>query len=296
MIDERAEDNDNIPQMEEEDLEAYRRQWEEALLLTVQEERQRSAFALETEKERFEQVLAGKDREIEKLKEALAKAREKSNDLEQKASELSSVKTNQTPGAPSRKRARIDDNIRKKKESAVKSKHKLKWEAKVQSLIRFKDIHGHCCVGIQENKNNFNAEWKELAQWVTDVRTRYRFTSEGKPNGLSAERIRQLTAIGFQWSAVKTKVLSFAERLEQLKVYKEKCGDVDVPQKYSLVEGLGNFVLEQRRRYKSRKELGDAYKGSLTDERIARLDELGFNWRLRDRNDNRVRNGNHNMK
>eukprot|EP00977_Amphora_coffeiformis_P003108 scaffold578_cov167-Amphora_coffeaeformis.AAC.55 len=66
------------------------------------------------------------------------------------------------------------------------------------------------------------------------------------------------------------------------------------PQKYSLVEGLGKFVLEQRLRYKILKELGGAYKGSLTESRIAQLDALGFNSRLRDRIDNVILNGNHN--
>jgi hypothetical protein len=56
-------------------------------------------------------------------------------------------------------------------------------------------------------------------------------------------------------------------RLEQLQRFKRMHGHVDVPQRYARFPGLGRWVGEQRASY---------WAGRLTDDRVAALAELGF--------------------
>ncbi len=59
------------------------------------------------------------------------------------------------------------------------------------------------------------------------------------------------------------------ERYEQLKEYKAKNGDCEVPKKYSAISGLEVWVCRQRVLKK---------QGTLLDGRIERLQWLGFCW------------------
>ncbi|MCK5876391.1 MAG: helicase associated domain-containing protein, partial [Candidatus Marithrix sp.] len=56
--------------------------------------------------------------------------------------------------------------------------------------------------------------------------------------------------------------------------YKDKYGDCKVPNRYYENKQLGNWVSRQRRAKKERK---------LSEERIQRLDAIGFVWNLKDK-------------
>jgi hypothetical protein len=43
-----------------------------------------------------------------------------------------------------------------------------------------------------------------LGQWVSTQRRFYRLHQEGKPSPMTAERIRELASIGFDWGPSKT--------------------------------------------------------------------------------------------
>ncbi|MEN8250939.1 MAG: Helicase associated domain protein [Bacteroidota bacterium] len=62
------------------------------------------------------------------------------------------------------------------------------------------------------------------------------------------------------------------ERFGQLKAYKECFGDCNVPDKWSENPTLGSWVQIQRHAYKGRKGF------SISDERIDKLEKLGFVW------------------
>lgn len=72
--------------------------------------------------------------------------------------------------------------------------------------------------------------------------------------------------------------LSWNERFEELKRYKESTGHCDVPQIYDT--GLGTWVSAQRSQFK-RYIVGKT--SSMTHQRKAALDKLGFSWSLRKR-------------
>ena len=64
-------------------------------------------------------------------------------------------------------------------------------------------------------------------------------------------------------------VVSWDERFKELKEYKDKKGDTNVPQKYKANPQLATWVKSQRQAYK---------KGKLSKERIGSLQGIGFSW------------------
>lgn len=109
----------------------------------------------------------------------------------------------------------------------------------------------------------------------------------GHETTLTTERIRLLNSIRFKWTLKKTECLKWEERFEQLKQFHTRHGHIRIPQKLDESPGLGNWVLEQRRRYRemflpeSERTRG---KGTLTREQIDMLEALGFEWSVRNRN------------
>jgi hypothetical protein len=80
-----------------------------------------------------------------------------------------------------------------------------------------------------------------------------------------------------QWSLREANG-SWENWIKELRRYKDKHGDVDVPLKYSHNPGLGAFVNRQRTEYR---KLQQGLQTSLTQERIQNLNDLGFKWAMR---------------
>jgi hypothetical protein len=130
------------------------------------------------------------------------------------------------------------------------------WEEKFAELLAYKEINGHCNVP-RHCKN------QGLGGWVTTQRT------VRKTGLLSEERIQRLNQIGFVWDILDA---SWEEKFAELLAYKEINGHCKVPVKGSEHPQLGSWV-DRQRLY--RKE------GKLSEERIQRLDEIGFVWNLK---------------
>jgi hypothetical protein len=86
-----------------------------------------------------------------------------------------------------------------------------------------------------------------------------------------------LTEFGFQWkSKYKTPQVSerktFDERMRDLKEYKAKFGDTEVPHAYP---GLGRWVNSMRRDYKL---LLEGRKSAMTQERFEKFRQVGFSF------------------
>ncbi len=124
---------------------------------------------------------------------------------------------------------------------------------------------------------------------------------------LTEDRRKRLVDIGFVWSVREAEHNFQANRIVRtsyddqwdamfnlLSAYKEKYGDCLVPKRYKENPKLGTWVDTQRVQYKKMKKRveGDAGVangisggkggGRLTDERIRRLEDIGFVWSLRD--------------
>ena len=78
---------------------------------------------------------------------------------------------------------------------------------------------------------------------------------------MSEERVQKLDALDFDWSPRST---PWDERLGELAKYKDEHGHCNVIQSYGT---LGKWVLNLRQR-----------KGKLTQERVQKLDDIGFVW------------------
>ena len=136
------------------------------------------------------------------------------------------------------------------------------WELRYKELMDYKEEHGDC---------NVPQSMGGLGDWVFNQRISY------TKGSLSRERVGRLEEIGFtrrfvatDEADVLTKLQYWEElwdwRYRELKEYRDKHGDCNVPQSKG---SLGVWVDTQRQSYK---------KGKLSDERIARLDVIGFAW------------------
>ena len=109
-------------------------------------------------------------------------------------------------------------------------------------------------------KINWKNAGLKLSHWVN---TQRQFQREGR---LDPERKRRLDERGFDWDP---KLDAWEVMFGELKGYKERFGDCNVPQVWKENPPLGRWVHNQRMAEK---------KGKLLPERKARLDALGFEW------------------
>ena len=137
------------------------------------------------------------------------------------------------------------------------------WEDRFEELKQYKETHGDCCV---PKKN------ETLGKWVDNQRSQYKFFHESKKSLLNQHRIDLLDSIGFTWTINVT----WEDRFEELKQYKETHGDCCVPQKHGT---LGTWTSNQRSQYKIFHES----KKVLNQPRIDLLDSIGFTWNTRKR-------------
>jgi superfamily II DNA or RNA helicase len=105
----------------------------------------------------------------------------------------------------------------------------------------------------------------KLGAWCSERRT------ERRLRRLSADRVRELDALGFIWNLFED---SFNQGVAELTKYVAEHCDARVPQTYKTTTGfnLGTWCSERRKQRK---------RGQLAAERVAALDALGFVWDTR---------------
>ncbi len=133
------------------------------------------------------------------------------------------------------------------------------WESKYAALVEYQRIHGHCRVPP------LFKDPPSLGHWVSRMR---RFKRRGT---LSEERIRRLDELGFAWEGAlkETWAEAWESKYAALAEYQRTHGDCRVPIESKEYAGLGRWVGTMR---------GYRKQGKLSEERIRRLDELGFAW------------------
>ena len=104
------------------------------------------------------------------------------------------------------------------------------WNVRFEQLCEFKVHFGHCLVPIK-----YSAIPK-LGPWVSKQHYNYKLQKEGKPSLMTAERIRELESIGFDWGTSQT---DWSVRLQQLCEFKAHFGHCLVPIKYSANSNFG---------------------------------------------------------
>ena len=72
--------------------------------------------------------------------------------------------------------------------------HSAVWSERLQDLIDYKRVHGHC------NVPSRYAENKQLAIWVKSQRRQFKYFKSGcTKSKITADRIERLNALGFVW-------------------------------------------------------------------------------------------------
>merc|ERR1712151_969840 len=146
------------------------------------------------------------------------------------------------------------------------------WLESYNKLKIFKQSNGHCRVTRYRDD-------PQLGRWVKNQRDKYRIFREGKKSPLTPDRIELLEAINFDWSMADVNNREWEDKFNQLKAYKESFGHTRVPRRYNNDDGLGAWVKNQRDKHRLFRE---GKKSPLTPERIKLLDEIGFEWSLKD--------------
>ena len=142
-----------------------------------------------------------------------------------------------------------------KKGDQMQNKH-VEWNARFKELLDYRSEHGDCDVPVLRGK---------LGQWVSSQRRAYTAGS------LAQDRIDRLSSIGFKWAMKEGgPTVPWETRFDELVQYKAKHGDCDVPTKQGK---LGCWVCTQRGAYREDK---------LVQDRIDRLNSIGFKWDMKD--------------
>ena len=145
------------------------------------------------------------------------------------------------------------------------------WEDRYEELKKYKFEYGNCNVSQKWSEN------PQLGKWVTNQRTQYRLHREGKKSPMTEERIALLESIGFIWDAQEA---LWQQRYIELKDYKVKHDHCNLPALRSQNPQLATWVSYQRAKYRLYRK---GKKSPMTEERIASLESIGFEWDLRTR-------------
>jgi hypothetical protein len=145
----------------------------------------------------------------------------------------------------------------------------------ISFLKAYKEKHGHLNIRKKENEILYMF-CRNMRQSRTAI-----ITGKGKINTkLDDDRIAALDAIGFDWnpgasSTMASKDDKFFTQVDKLRAYKEKHGHLNVH--YKEDKSLYNYCCFWRsaRRYINS---GRGTRRKLTEEQIAALDAVGFNW------------------
>jgi hypothetical protein len=135
--------------------------------------------------------------------------------------------------------------------------HRERWEERFSELKRFRDEFAH---------TNVPDNWKEnkaLATWVSWQRR------QRKKGDMSEERIAMLDQLEFEWNREPK---HWTDRYMELKMYKDKYKNVNVPARWKDNPQLATWVSIQRTKKK---------QGRLKLDRVALLNEIGFEWERR---------------
>ena len=138
-----------------------------------------------------------------------------------------------------------------------------KWMARFLELAEFKKKYGHTKV-----PHNF-PDSPKLAEWQKFQRQQRKLFVKGKHSQLTPERVVMLEKIGFVWEA---RIDAWESHYQNLKRFKETHGHIYVPVANTV---LSQWVKRQRKQYKKYEK---GQESSLTQDRVDRLNKLGFIW------------------
>jgi len=169
----------------------------------------------------------------------------------------------------------FDVNVRVERRSTraprPRRSHEDAWNVKLDELVRYKEQHGNADVPITSKDH------KALAVWVSKQREMWRNKKAGKGRIISDDREKKLSDLGFTFEAWEA---SWTVKYEELKEYYEKYGTANVKNERN--RKLWHWCKRQREAFKEYLEKGEKAKGGMSNERITKMEELGFDWKYDD--------------
>ena len=150
------------------------------------------------------------------------------------------------------------------------------FKKRCRELMAFKEEFGHCNVFYKYADN------PSLGQWCSTMRKAYKIIQKGmKTNrNLSQNRIERQEKIGFQWQGIDYDE-AFKKRCRKLVAFKEEFGHCNVPHKFANNSSLGYWCSSMRTTYR-RMQKGLKTNSNLSQDRIERLEDTGFQWNLQE--------------
>jgi Helicase associated domain len=175
----------------------------------------------------------------------------------------------------------------KRRRTGGKRGHKP-WNDMLFELLRYRASHGNVMVPFKSGG--------ELGKWVAQQRAQHQAMQKSKEDKkwlsnlnegsdrLTDDRIKVLSSVGFVWDVVQAdNDARWKRRFEELKEYKIKHGHCNVPQSTD----LGKWVKMQREnkheadlKKAGRTPLRKKPKPCLSQDRVDRLEAIGFQWRV----------------
>jgi superfamily II DNA or RNA helicase len=133
-----------------------------------------------------------------------------------------------------------------------------KWHRMYDELKQYYGEHGHSNVPNPWERN------LRLANWVSAQR---QIRQKG---AIASNRVRLLDEIAFVWKS--RTVGTWEDRLAEVVAFKGNFGHCNIPVNFPDNPKLGGFVNQMRSQRR---------RGALSEDRVARLDEVGFVWSAR---------------
>ncbi|KAG7340322.1 helicase domain protein [Nitzschia inconspicua] len=142
------------------------------------------------------------------------------------------------------------------------------WDDRFSELLRFQQEYGHLLVPHSYLPN------PKLSQWVKRQRNQYKRKQMGLHSTLTNEREELLLGAGFIFDSHRA---VWQMRFETLKAFYMANGNHGIPAK--LEDGSLNVWIKHQRRQYLLSISGE--ESSMTEERIAALNSIGFDWNPR---------------
>ena len=140
------------------------------------------------------------------------------------------------------------------------------WDRHMKNLHSFRMEYGHVHVPLN------HPDYPKLGLWAKEQRRHYALMQSGKPTHMTLERSKNLESVGFIWD---TQEATWMGRLVQLKRFKERYGDCNVPDNWAEDPTLFQWVSHQRKQYK---KFQSGKSRQMDSKRIRLLEDIGFSW------------------
>mmetsp|Transcript_6959 Transcript_6959/g.12902 ORF Transcript_6959/g.12902 Transcript_6959/m.12902 type:complete len:219 (-) Transcript_6959:1296-1952(-) len=168
-----------------------------------------------------------------------------------------------------------NDSVAKEPAKKTKKAIKISFDGRLKQCKAFREKFGHCKMPTH------NKEDKSLGIWVQEIRRNYKLTKQGKKARckLTDEQIEELDKVEFHWGYTPDpnspeSDASWNINFAKLQEYQKAHGDFNIPMTDQF-SNLSKWAKAQRKQKNFRETKRKTF---ITKERVAKLEEIGFDW------------------